>query len=149
MNDHIVMMSAADDIATRSHCHDRKVGAVLVFGAGGAWKQAVNTPKTDDSNKNHAEHKLIKMAVDAGRSLQGATLYVTCRPCAQCTADLVGRGLKAVYYRDAQPDMSHIELLKQDGVIVDSGWIAGQREPLIDPTVMQKIQASWLARWQV
>lgn len=146
---HVEFMRLADGIASSSNCLDRKVGAVLVFGTGGAWLQSVNTPKADDTNRNHAEHKLIKMAVDAGRSLQGATLYVTCRPCAQCTADLAGKGLKAIYYRDAQPEMSHLRLLTRNGVIVDSKWLAGQRDPLIEPSLMQKIQASWLARWSV
>lgn len=149
MNQHIKMMQLAEAEASQSECAERQVGGALVMANDTGLLAGCNSPKTDDTNHNHVEAILLDWAMALGWRLQGATLYVTCRPCARCTDLLAGQGLSAVYYRDAQPEMGHLDALVQEGVKVDSGWIAGQCEPLIEPDLMQKIQASWLARWAV
>jgi len=140
---HIEMMRLADAIAKHSRCPERKVGAVLVSGVHGRKMQAGNSAACDDTNANHAESKLVVMARDARWSLVGATLYTTCRPCARCTAMLVGRGIKAIYYRDRQPEMEHLQQLVKDGVYLNSGWIAGQQ-----PIELDQVQKTWAERWQ-
>ena len=139
---HIEMMRLAERAAQNSDCADRKVGAVVVLAEGGAIS-ASNTAAWDDTNDNHAESKLIIMVELMRKSLEGATLYTTCRPCARCTAILLGRGIKAIYYRDRQPEMGHLQQLVKDGVYLNSGWIAGQL-----PTVLEQVQKSWADRWQ-
>jgi len=139
---HIEMMHLAERVTQNSDCADRKVGAVVVLAEGGAIC-ASNTAAWDDTNDNHAESKLIVMVELMRKSLEGATLYTTCRPCARCTAMLVGRGIKAIYYRDRQPEMAHLQKLRDDGVYLNSGWIAGQL-----PAPLEQVQQTWADRWQ-
>lgn len=139
---HIEMMRLAERVTQNSDCADRKVGAVVVLAEGGAIS-ASNTAAWDGTNDNHAESKLIVMVELMRKSLEGATIYTTCRPCARCTAMLVGRGIKAIYYRDAQPDMGHLQKLRDDGVYLNSNWIAGQQ-----PIELDQVQKSWAERWQ-
>jgi len=139
---HVEMMRLAERAAQNSDCADRKVGAVVVLAEGGAIS-ASNTAACDDTNANHAESKLVVMARDARWSLVGATLYTTCRPCVRCTAMLLPLGLKAIYYRDAQPVMEHLQALVKDGVYLNSGWIAGQQ-----PIELDQVQKTWAKRWQ-
>jgi len=139
---HVEMMRLAERATQNSDCADRKVGAVVVLAEGGAIS-ASNTAACDDTNANHAESKLVVMARDARWSLVGATLYTTCRPCVRCTAMLLPLGLKAIYYRDAQPVMEHLQALVKDGVYLNSGWIAGQL-----PAPLEQVQQTWVKRWQ-
>jgi len=139
---HVEMMRLAERVTQNSDCADRKVGAVVVLAEGGAIC-ASNTAAWDDTNDNHAESKLIVMVELMRKSLEGATLYTTCRPCARCTAILLGRGIKAIYYRDRQPEMAHLQQLVKDGVYLNSGWIAGQL-----PAPLEQVQQTWAERWQ-
>ena len=139
---HVEMMRLAERVTQNSDCADRKVGAVVVLAEGGAIS-ASNTAAWDDTNDNHAESKLIIMVELMRKSLEGATLYTTCRPCARCTAILLGRGIKAIYYRDRQPEMEHLQQLVKDGVYLNSGWIAGQL-----PAPLEQVQQTWAKRWQ-
>ena len=131
---HIEMMRLAERATQNSDCADRKVGAVVVLAEGGAIS-ASNTAAWDSTNDNHAESKLVVMAGLMRKDLSDATLYTTCRPCARCTAMLLPLGLRAVYYRDEQPEMDHLQALRAHGVEVDSGWILGQ------------VQENWAERW--
>jgi len=139
---HIEMMHLAERITQNSDCADRKVGAVVVLAEGGAIS-ASNTAAWDDTNDNHAESKLIVMVELMRKSLEGATLYTTCRPCARCTDMLVGKGLKAIYYRDTQPAMEHLQKLRDDGVHLNGWWIKGQL-----PAPLEQVQQTWAERWQ-
>lgn len=92
------------------------------------------------------------MALEANLFLDeqpGGTLYVTRQPCVKCARLIVEAGISQVFYRDTDDKADGLELLAEHGVLVDCGWIAGQRDPLIEPSLMEKIQASWLARWSV
>lgn len=122
---HIEMMQLAEQNAKNSDCADRHVGAVVVLAEGGAISSS-NSAAWDSTNDNHAESKLVVMAGLMRKDLSGATLYTTCRPCARCTAMLLPVGLKAIYYRDDQPEMEHLQQLRDAGVQVDSGWITGR-----------------------
>lgn len=136
------MMRVAESAAQHSDCPECKVGAVIAFADGGETISSNNTAAWDSTNDNHAESKLIVMAQLARWSLAGSTLYVTRRPCARCTAMLLPLGLKAIYYRDAQPEMGHLQALRDAGVHVDGRWIAGQQ-----PIPLEQVQQSWADRW--
>ena len=140
---HVEMMRLAESVALQSPCADRKVAATIVRAGETQPESAHNTIALDDSNDHHAEARLITWALAVFGTVDGSTLYTTCRPCARCTAMLVGRGIKAIYYRDAQPDMGHLQALVRDGVYLNSGWIAGQQ-----PTVLEQVQKTWADRWQ-
>ena len=139
---HIEMMRLAERVTQNSDCADRKVGAVVVLAEGGAIS-ASNTAAWDDTNDHHAEARLISWALAMFGTVEGATLYTTCRPCARCTDMLVGKGLKAIYYRDTQPAMEHLQKLRDDGVHLNGWWIKGQL-----PVPLDQVQQTWAARWQ-
>ena len=44
---------------------------------------------------------------------------------------------------DAQPVMEHLQKLRDDGVYLNSGWIAGQQ-----PIELEQVQKTWVERWQ-
>ena len=122
---HIEMMQLAQKNARYGDCVERQVGAVAVF-ANCDVISSCNSAAWDSTNDNHAESKLVVMAGLMRKDLSGATLYTTCRPCARCTEMLLPLGLRAVYYRDAQPEMGHLQALRDSGVLVDGCWIQGQ-----------------------
>lgn len=130
---HIEMMRLAEQNAKHSDCTERNVGAVALLANGDAISSC-NSAAWDRTNGNHAESKIVVMAELGGHSLRGAALYTTCRPCVRCTEMLLPLGLKAIYYRDEQPEMGHLQRLRDAGVLVDGGWIQGQ------------IQQSWAER---
>lgn len=123
---HIEMMRLADTVAKNSKCPDRQVGATIVRSGEVQPESVYNGLATDDSNGHHAEARLISWALKRFGSVKNATLYTTCRPCVRCTEMLLPLGLKAIYYRDAQPEMGHLQALRDAGVHVDGGWITGQ-----------------------
>ena len=160
MNQHIEMMRLAEAEAKKSVCKRAQVGAVH-WADDGHVSYCYNFNADRDnfggccegedgktlSSVLHAEAVAIGLS-DAGYH-SGGTLYVTRQPCINCASLIVSAGIEQVFYRDADDKTDGLELLAEHGVLLDSGWIAGQREPLIEPTLMQKIQASWLARWSV
>ena len=119
------MMRLAERNAKHSDCTERQVGAVARLANGDAISSC-NTAAWDGTNGNHAESKIVVTAEIGEHILNGATLYTTCRPCARCTEMLLSWGLRAIYYRDAQPEMGHLQRLRDAGVLVDSGWITGR-----------------------
>ena len=140
---HVEMMRLAEKVALQSPCADRKVAATIVRAGQTQPESAYNTIALDDSNNHHAEARLITWALAVFGTVESATIYTTCRPCARCTAILLGRGIKAVYYRDRQPEMGHLQALVKDGVYLNSNWIAGQQ-----PIELDQVQKSWADRWQ-
>ena len=133
---HIEMMRLAEKVALQSPCADRKVAATILRAGEVQPESACNTIAMDNSNNHHAEARLISWALALFGTVEGATLYTTCRPCVRCTNMLLGLGLKAIYYRDAQPEMNHLMFLEQEGVVLDGRWILGQT------------QDGWADRWQ-
>ena len=116
--DETYMMVAAT-LAERSKCKERKVGCVLVYddkaGMPMIIAEGVNGTKpglpNDDVDPSHAEQNCMDKIsgllplLDFSR----CSIYVTCRPCAKCTDLLIAKGIGKVFYRDDQPDMSHIK----------------------------------------
>ena len=151
---HIDFMRLAEAEAKNSVCKRAQVGAVVAnrYGDYAAGHNHNNGNECEcEQGKTlpdvvHAEAAALSAAWPAFYPV-GSTLYVTRQPCINCARLIVEAGIERVFYRDADDKKDGLELLAAHGVKVDSGWIAGQHEPLIEPTLMQKIQASWLARW--
>lgn len=105
-------------IAEQSECASRKVGAIIVkndsvFGEG--WNSPPKKCKASEclrcsspahvSGKDlnlalcaHAESNLIAMCAKEGRATDGAQLWCTTKPCAECAKLIVRSGIGAVYY---------------------------------------------------
>ncbi len=112
-----IFMELAVNLANRSHCIKRHVGAVLTkdtriisIGYNGPPANTHNCdeewPETGcptDSNGScslalHAEQNAIIYAVKNGTSIQGATMYVTLSPCLPCARIIYSVGIKKVVY---------------------------------------------------
>ncbi|MGC8902180.1 MAG: deoxycytidylate deaminase [Fervidobacterium sp.] len=113
-------------IAERSTCIHRKVGALIVKDkrilATGYNQPPSGFPHCDEigcirddlnipSGKNqeicyglHAEQNALMQAAKFGISTDGATIYVTHKPCSVCARLIINAGIKRVVYIEGYPD---------------------------------------------
>lgn len=139
-----IYMELAVNLAKRSHCVKRHVGAVLAkdtriisVGYNGPPSGTHNCDEefpehgcSKDSKGScslaiHAEHNAILFAVKNKTSVQDSTLYVTLSPCIACARIIYTMGIKrAVYlnsyakYKGLEEDEG-VEFLKKFGVVVE------------------------------
>jgi|SRR5690606_6112963 len=138
-----IFMELAVNLAKRSHCIKRHVGAVLAkdtriisIGYNGPpagthncdeeWPETGCSPDSKGSCTLaiHAEQNAIMFAVKNKASVEGSTLYVTLSPCLACARIIFSMGIeKVIYlnsyaaYKNLQRDEG-IEFLKRFGVEV-------------------------------
>ena len=116
--------------AENSYCKRRKVGALLVKdrtiisdGYNGTPSGFENICEDENGVTKpyvlHAEANAITKVAKSGNSSEGATLYVTASPCAECAKLIIQAGIKRVVYRDAYRLTDGIDLLKRAGVEVE------------------------------
>jgi len=67
----------------------------------------------------HAEQNALIQAAKLGLSVDGATLYVTYRPCVICAKLIINAGIRRVVYRYDYPDEFALELLNEAGVLLE------------------------------
>ena len=133
-------MKIAEDVATRSTCIRRNVGAVLVknkrilaTGYNGAPTGISHcTPETCLRTKFqvpsgerhelcrglHAEQNAIIQAAYHGVSIAGATIYVTHQPCSICTKMLINSGILKIIVRSPYNDPLAEEMLAETDIEV-------------------------------
>jgi dCMP deaminase len=136
-----IYMELAVNLATRSHCIKRHVGAVLTkdtriisIGYNGPPKGTHNCdeewPQTGcprDSKGScsmaiHAEQNAILYAVKNNTSVEGATLYVTLSPCMACARIIFSMGIEKVIYLKSYAEYKGlaadegVELLRKFGL---------------------------------
>jgi len=119
-NDHAGFISIANELAQRSNCIRRGVGALLVRqgniiaagwnGISGAFTdcreagcpRCINGGETGSGYESciciHAEQRTIADAARQGLNTDGSTLYVNLRPCLQCLAVARAAGVRSLYY---------------------------------------------------
>jgi len=135
-----MFMKMADEVAKKSDCLSRQVGAVLV-GENFLFEMAntsVNNPESCKKDGQclrrkmgipsgerlelcriiHAEVSVIIQALRFTKTTTGATLYVTCPPCNICAHIIVGTGIKKVVYKDDYPG-NGLDVLRRGGVEVE------------------------------
>jgi dCMP deaminase len=126
-------------VATRSTCLRRKVGAIIVndkriltTGYNGAPKgvkscleigkcmrQELSIPsgqRHEICRALHAEQNAIIQAAYHGVKIEGSSIYSTTQPCVLCAKMLINAGIKTIYYFEEYPDELALELLKEAGV---------------------------------
>jgi dCMP deaminase len=126
-------------VATRSTCLRRKVGAIIVkdkriltTGYNGAPKgvkncldrgkclrEELNIPsgqRHEICRGLHAEQNAIIQAAYHGVNIQGGDLYSNTQPCTQCAKMIINSGIKKIYYFSDYPDSLALELLDEAGV---------------------------------
>lgn len=139
-----IYMDLAKNLALKSHCIKRNVGAVLTkdtriisIGYNGPPKGTHNCDeewpehgcerdsKGSCSLALHAEENAILYAVNNRTSVEGATLYVTLSPCISCARLILGSKISKVIYLDSYADYKGlskdegVEFLKKFGVDVE------------------------------
>ena len=72
----------------------------------------------------HAEADVVAQMAKAGKSLDGAAMYVTTFPCDACARLIIRAGVKKIYYKEGFSRLDSEELLRDAGVdivLVDVG----------------------------
>ncbi len=113
-----------------SHCHRKKVGAIIVKdrmiisdGFNGTPTGFENACEDEDGYTKwyvlHAEANAISKVASSTQSCEGATLYITLSPCRECSKLIHQSGIKRVVYQKEYKDDSGLEFLERAGVQLD------------------------------
>ena len=148
-----IFMQLAENLAKRSHCIKRQVGAVLTkdtrivsIGYNGppagthncdeVWPE-VGCPKDSKGSCSlalHAEQNAIIFASSNGAQLKGTTLYVTLSPCISCARHIFTVGIEKVIYLNSYaeykglPVDEGVDFLQKFGVNVERYKVTGNRD---------------------
>ena len=123
-------MSIAREVATRSTCDRKHVGAVIVrektilsTGYNGSIK---GLPHCDEVGcemvdghcvrTTHAEANAIVQAAKNGIQINQSEIYVTASPCYDCFKLIANAGINVIYYDEFYRDKRIIEKSKEIGI---------------------------------
>ena len=123
-------MNIAREVATRSTCDRKHVGAVIVrektilsTGYNGSIK---GLPHCDDVGcemvdghcvrTTHAEANAIVQAAKNGIQINQSEIYVTASPCYDCFKLIANAGINVIYYDEFYRDKRIIEKSKEIGI---------------------------------
>jgi len=123
-------MNIAKEVASRSTCDRKHVGAVIVkektilsTGYNGSIK---GLPHCDEAGHEmidghcvrttHAEANAIVQAAKNGVKIESAEIYVTASPCYDCFKLIANAGLKSIYYDEFYRDKRIIERSKEASI---------------------------------
>ena len=123
-------MNIAREVATRSTCSRKHVGAVIVrdktilsTGYNGSIK---GLPHCDDAGcdmvdghcvrTSHAEANAIVQAAKNGVGIDQSKIYVTASPCYDCFKLIANAGIKIIYYDELYRDERIIKRAKEVGI---------------------------------
>jgi dCMP deaminase len=131
-------MTLADEVATRTTCLRRAVGAVVVkdrriLATGyngvpsglrhcaetGCMRQELNIPsgqRHEMCRGLHAEQNAIIQAARYGINIAGASIYITTQPCVVCAKMLINAGIIEVIYKNPYNDALAQELIAESGM---------------------------------
>lgn len=127
---HEYFMNIAEQVATRSTCGRKHVGAVIVrdktilsTGYNGSLRGA---PHCDDAGHDmdhdhcvrtvHAEANAIAQAAKHGVRIDESEIYVTASPCLTCFKLVANSGIRKIYYKEFYRDERITEYARQTGV---------------------------------
>jgi dCMP deaminase len=126
-------------VASRSTCLRRKVGAIIVkdnrilaTGYNGAprgvrssleigtcLREELGIPsgeRHEICRGLHAEQNAIIQAAYYGVSIKDSVIYTTNQPCVLCAKMIINSGIRKIYYFEEYPDTLAVELLNEAGV---------------------------------
>ncbi|MDD3302239.1 MAG: dCMP deaminase family protein [Candidatus Gracilibacteria bacterium] len=106
-------MQIAETIALRSTCNRKKVGCIIVkdgliisTGFNGVARGEAECPENgcsvSDSSGCHTIHAEINAIINTARlgvSIYGAEIFVTLKPCSDCSRALINSGISKLYYK--------------------------------------------------
>jgi dCMP deaminase len=127
---HEYFMNIAKQVATRSTCGRKNVGAVIVrdktilsTGYNGSLRGAPHCEEVGHDLENdhcirtvHAESNAVAQAAKHGVMIDNAEIYVTASPCLTCFKLVVNAGIKVVYFLEFYRDERITEYARQSGV---------------------------------
>ena len=123
-------MNIATEVATRSTCDRKHVGAVIVrnknilsTGYNGSIK---GLPHCDEVGHEmvdghcirttHAEANAIVQAAKNGVSIDNSEIFVTASPCYNCFKLIANSGINVIYYRELYRDQRITDRAKEVGI---------------------------------
>ena len=131
-------MTIAQEVAKRSSCIRRQIGAVIVkdkriLATGynnvpsniahcdevGCLRQQLGIPSGQQHELCrgvHAEQNAIVQAARYGIPIEGSVIYTTTYPCVQCTKMIINCGITEIVYGGSYPDDLSKQLLKESGL---------------------------------
>lgn len=134
-------MKITHDVAERSTCLRRRVGALIVLekrilatGYNGApsglrhcaetgcLREQLKVPsgeRQEICRALHAEQNAIIQAASHGVPIRGATLYCTTQPCVTCAKMIINSEIRRVMFEGDYPDSLALEMLNESGVTLD------------------------------
>ncbi|SRR5690606_4391386 len=110
-----------------SHCHRKKVGALIVKdrmiisdGYNGTPTGFENVCEDEEGYTKwyvlHAEANAILKVAGSTQSCRGATLYITLSPCRECSKLIHQAGITRLVFHTEYKDRSGLDFLKKAGV---------------------------------
>lgn len=123
-------MNIAAQVATRSTCDRKNIGAVIVrektilsTGYNGSIKGAPHCDDIGHDMENghcirtvHAEANAVAQAAKYGVAIDNSEIYITASPCLTCFKLIANAGIKVVYYNEFYRDERINEYAKQAGI---------------------------------
>ncbi|MBO7543932.1 dCMP deaminase family protein [bacterium] len=123
-------MNIAKEVATRSTCPRKSVGAVIVrdrrilsTGYNGSIKGMPHCTDVGCDMEDghcvatvHAEANAIIQAARNGVCIDGADIYVTASPCWNCFKLIANSGIKRIYYGEFYRDEKSLKVAKECGI---------------------------------
>jgi len=127
---HEYFMNIAEQVATRSTCDRKHVGAVIVrdktilsTGYNGSLKGAPHCDMDGHDMENghcvrtvHAESNAVAQAAKNGVAIDNSEIYVTASPCLTCFKLLANCGIKRIYYKEFYRDERINGYARQAGI---------------------------------
>ncbi|MFH1707952.1 MAG: dCMP deaminase family protein [Planctomycetota bacterium] len=127
---HTYFMKIAEQVATRSTCDRKHVGAVIVKDRSilstGYNGSIAGMPHCDEAGHDmeaghcvatiHAEANAIIQAAKHGVAIDGADLYITASPCWNCFKLIANSGIKRVFYGEFYRDQRSPEVARKIGI---------------------------------
>ena len=123
-------MNIAKEVATRSTCPRKSVGAVIVkdrrilsTGYNGSIRGMPHCTDVGCDMEDghcvatvHAEANAIIQAARNGVCIDGADIYVTAIPCWNCFKLIANSGIKRIYYGEFYRDEKSLKVAKECGI---------------------------------
>ena len=123
-------MNIAREVATRSTCDRKHVGAVIVrdktilsTGYNGSIKGLSHCDEAGHEmveghcvRTTHAEANAIVQAAKNGVKIDSAEIYVTASPCYNCFKLIANSGIKIIYYHEFYRDDRILDRAKEVGI---------------------------------
>ncbi|MCF0104948.1 MAG: cytidine deaminase [Eggerthellaceae bacterium] len=131
-------MKIVNEVATRSTCLRRSVGAIIVkekqilaTGYNGAPSRIKHCSFTGCLREKlmvpsgerheicrglHAEQNAIIQAARSGTNIEGSTIYTNTQPCVICAKMLINGGVENIVYENKYDDKFALDIIKEAGL---------------------------------